>query len=269
MLYKSSLIKDLKVKGSSMVAKQGTAVRNIRLDHENAEYIEGKVFEDLLVKDRYKFSKGEIYRIGSQLLELIEILHNKNIVHRDIRLPNVILKENNELALIDFGLARIADNKKYVSLISSEDFACSIEAFTYPEKFAECDGSAEAMPGVKVYQQKRNTFGLSYQTQLGNDLAQQDFGYMIHLVYGCTTAPSERAYQTINESPEAMTLSWEISTSAVEVPGFKPSARLSINSTKVDIAKLKALEDILYGTELVEARLPLPAEVFTLINTAG
>lgn len=162
-----------------------------------------------------------------------------------------------------------ADNKKYVSLISSEDFACSIEAFTYPEKFAECDGSAEAIPGVKVYQQKRNTFGLSYQTQLGNDLAQQDFGYMIHLVYGCTTAPSERAYQTINESPEAMTLSWEISTSAVEVPGFKPSARLSINSTKVDIAKLKALEDILYGTELVEARLPLPAEVFTLINTAG
>lgn len=157
-----------------------------------------------------------------------------------------------------------ADNIKYLNLLSAEEFAATIEAYTYPDEFAICDGSAEIATGVLVGQQKRGAFGLSYRTALGNDVEGSDYGYKLHLIYGAIAAPSEKGYQTINDSPEAITFSWEVSTTPVVVTGHKPTASLVIDSTKVPEANLKALEDILYGTEAADPRLPLPDEVAAL-----
>lgn len=166
-----------------------------------------------------------------------------------------------------------ADNIKYLNLTSAEEFGATIEAFTYPPEFAPFDGQVAAQPGVYLGQQGRKTFGLSYRTLKGNDTDGQDFGYKLHLVYGCQAAPSERAYATVNDSPEAQTLSWELTTSPVAVTGFKPTAILTIDSTEVDAADLLALETILYGEDGVEPdpgtppRLPLPDEVITLMTS--
>lgn len=164
-----------------------------------------------------------------------------------------------------------ADDMKYLNLMSAEEFAASIEAYMYPEEFGECDGSATLAPGVTIGQQKRKTFGLCYKTVLGNDVEGNDYGYKLHLIYGCLAAPSERGYTTINDSPEAMTMSWEISTTPVEVEGFKPTALLEIDSTTVTPENMKKLEDILYGATTPEskARLPLPDEVASIVKVAG
>lgn len=159
-----------------------------------------------------------------------------------------------------------ADNIKYLVLVGAEDFGLTVECYTYPDEWEECDGSAEIAPGVVAGQQNRKVFGLSYRTKLGNDVDGQDHGYKLHLVYGGLASPSERGYQTVNDSPEPINPSWEITTTPVDVPGYKPTARLIITSTKVDPAKLKALEDILYGTEDQDARLPLPEEVIQLLK---
>lgn len=162
-----------------------------------------------------------------------------------------------------------ADDIKYLNLMSAEEYGCTIEAYTYPDEFAACDGSAEIAPGVMAGQQTRKTFGLSVKTTLGNDVEGNEYGYKLHLVYGALAAPSEKAYATINDSPEAITFSWEVTTTPVTLEGFKPTASITIDSTKADEAKLKALEDILYGTEDEEARLPLPDEVAELMTVAG
>jgi hypothetical protein len=173
--------------------------------------------------------------------------------------------------------ALYADDIKYLNLMSAEEFGATIEAYTYPDEFAQCDGSAELTKGVTIGQQKRKAFGLCYRTVLGNDTDNNDYGYKLHLIYGALAAPSEKAYATINDSPEAITFSWEVTTTPVNVAGFKPTASITIDSTKVDKTKLKALEDILYGTNAAkeggtgatEARLPLPDEVATLMKAAG
>ena len=159
-----------------------------------------------------------------------------------------------------------ADDIKYVNLISAEEFGATIEAYTYPDEFAECDGSASIAEGVVIGQQKRKTFGLCYRSVLGNDIDENDYGYKLHLIYGAVAAPSEKSYATINDSPEAVTFSWEVTTTPVNVTGFKPTALLTIDSTKIAADKLSQLEDILYGTENEEARLPLPDEVIALVN---
>ncbi|WNN94522.1 major tail protein [Arthrobacter phage Lewando] len=159
-----------------------------------------------------------------------------------------------------------ADNIKYLNLISAEDFSGTIEAYTYPAEFAECDGTATLTPGLYAGQQSRKPFGLSYKTLLGNDVLNTGLGYKLHLVYGATAAPTERAYSSVNESPEALTFSWEFSTNPVPVPGYKPSAILTIDSTKVNAAKLADLELALYGSAGVEPRLPLPAEVLSILS---
>ena len=164
--------------------------------------------------------------------------------------------------------ALYADDIKYLNLMSNEEFGCTIEAYTYPDEFAECDGSASIATGVTIGQQKRKTFGLCYRTVLGNDVDINDYGYKLHLVYGCLAAPSEKAYATVNDSPEAVTFSWEVSTTPVSVNGFKPTACITIDSTKATAEKLTALEAILYGSESEEARLPLPDEIATLMKTA-
>ena len=167
-----------------------------------------------------------------------------------------------------------ADDIKYLNLMSNEEFGATIEAYTYPDEFAECDGSAALTEGVMIGQQKRKTFGLCYRTTVGNDADGNDYGYKLHLVYGCLAAPSEKAFSTINDSPEAITFSWEISTTPVNVTGFKPTSQITIDSTKVNKEKLAALEDILYGKDgdggsATEPRLPLPDEVAELIKKAG
>jgi hypothetical protein len=154
-----------------------------------------------------------------------------------------------------------ADNITYLNLISAEEFGATIEAYTYPDEFAACDGSGELAVGVFVGQQTRNVFGLAYKSFVGNDVAGNDFGYKLHLIYGGNASPSEKAYATINDTPEAITFSWEVTTTPVEVTGFKPTASLTIDSTKVDTAKLAALETILFGSANADARLPLPDEV--------
>lgn len=159
-----------------------------------------------------------------------------------------------------------ADNIKYLNLVSAEEFGATIEAYTYPDEFAQCDGSAEVAPGVMIGQQSRKVFGLSYKTILGNDTELNDHGYKLHIIYGALAAPSEKGYATINDSPEAITFSWEVTTTPVSVSGFKPTASITVDSTKVDKDKLKALEDLLYGTESEEAKLPLPDEIVTLIG---
>lgn len=173
--------------------------------------------------------------------------------------------------------ALYADDIKYLSLMSTEEFGATIEAYTYPDEFAACDGSAELADGVMIGQQKRSTFGLCYKTTIGNDTEGNDHGYKLHIIYGALAKPSERAYATINDSPEAITFSWEITTTPVNVTGAKPTASLVIDSTKADPSKLAALEDILYGkdgtgeqhTGAVEPRLPLPDEIKTLMTAAG
>lgn len=161
-----------------------------------------------------------------------------------------------------------ADDIKYLNLRSAEDFGATIEAYMYPEEFEQCDGSAELAPGVKIGQQARNAFGLCYRTVLGNDIAGNDYGYKLHIIYGATAAPSEKSYATINDSPEAITFSWEVNCTPVEVDGFKPTASLVIDSTKVDAEKLAALEAKLYGGESTEAMLPLPAEIAEMFKEA-
>lgn len=163
-----------------------------------------------------------------------------------------------------------ADDIKYLNLLSAEEFGATIEAYTYPKEFEECDGSAELTEGVVIGQQKRKTFGLCYKTILGNDVDGEDHGYKLHLVYGCLAAPSEKGYQTVNDSPEAISFSWEVTTTPVSVAGFKPTALITIDSTRADATKLAALEDILYGTDEpgAEPRLPLPDEVKTLMSVA-
>lgn len=162
-----------------------------------------------------------------------------------------------------------ADNIKYLNLMSTEEFGFTIEAYMYPDEWAECDGSASIATGVQIGQQSRKTFGMSYRTVLGNDVDNNDYGYKLHLIYGALANPSEKGYATINDSPEAITFSWECSTTPVSVEGFKPTACVTIDSTKADPEKLAALEAILYGSDDVEARLPLPAEIITLMGDAA
>lgn len=159
-----------------------------------------------------------------------------------------------------------ADDIKYLDLRSVEEFGGTIEAYMYPDEFAECDGSAELAAGVKIGQQKRKVFGLCYRTTLGNDVKGDDYGYKLHIVYGAVASPSERGYTTMNDSPEAITMSWEFTTTPVSVEGFRPTAHLEIDSTKANAEKLAALEDILYGANETEARLPLPNEIATLMK---
>lgn len=173
--------------------------------------------------------------------------------------------------------ALYADDIKYLNLMSTEEFGATIEAYTYPDEFAACDGSAELTAGVTIGQQKRSTFGLCYKTTIGNDTDGNDHGYKLHIIYGALATPSEKAYSTINDSPDAVTFSWEITTTPVNVTGQKPTASLVIDSTKADETKLAALEAILYGKDPtspesqdgVEPRLPLPDEIKTLMTAAG
>lgn len=160
-----------------------------------------------------------------------------------------------------------ADDMKYLNLYSAEEFGATIEAYTYPDEFAECDGSSELVEGVTVGQQKRKAFGLCYRTVLGNDITGEDYGYKLHIIYGAMASPSEKAYATVNDSPEAITFSWEITTTPVNVANMKPTASLTIDSTKVDASKLSALEAILYGSENTDPRLPLPDEIKALMTT--
>lgn len=158
-----------------------------------------------------------------------------------------------------------ADNTKYLNLVSAEEFKATVEAYTYPDEFGACNGETELTEGVSIGQQKRVPFGMSYQTKVGND-TDSEAGYKIHLIYGAQAAPSEKAYATVNDSPEAITFSWELTTTPVEVTGFKPTASLVVDSTKVTPEKLAALEKVLYGDTDTEARLPLPDEVLSIIN---
>ena len=159
-----------------------------------------------------------------------------------------------------------ADNIKYLNLMSVEEFGGTIEAYTSPDEFAACDGTGTLTDGVTIGQQPRQTFGFSYQTILGNDTENNKHGYKIHLVYGALASPTERAYASVNDSPEAITMSWEFSTTPVTVTGFEPTSLVTIDSTKVDAEKLAAFEAIIYGSDDVEARLPLPNEVATLLG---
>ena len=159
-----------------------------------------------------------------------------------------------------------ADDIKYLNLFSAEEFGATIEAYTYPEEFEQCDGSASLVAGVSIGQQERKQFGFCYRTSLGNDTEGNDHGYKLHIIYGCKASPSEKAYATVNDSPEAITFSWEVTTTPVNVTGSKPTATITIDSTKVDPGKLTALENILYGSSTAAARLPLPDEIKTLMK---
>lgn len=160
-----------------------------------------------------------------------------------------------------------ADDVKYLSLTSAEEFGASVEAYTYPEEFEPCDGSAEIVPGVTVGQQTRKKFGLCYRTTFGNDTKGNEYGYKLHLVYGAQAAPSERGYSTINDSPEPITFSWELTTTPVSIKGFKPASILKIDSTKISPQNLEKIEKILYGTEDTDPRLPLPNEIIDLLGS--
>lgn len=162
-----------------------------------------------------------------------------------------------------------ADDMKYLNLYSAEEFGATVEAYTYPDEFAECDGSAELANGVFVGQQPRKAFGMVYKTVIGNDTENNKHGYKIHIIYGAMASPSQKAYATINDSPEAITFSWELTTTPVSVDGFEPTAYLEIDSTKADPTKLAALEAKLFGGEESEAQLPLPDEIKTLMATEG
>lgn len=162
--------------------------------------------------------------------------------------------------------ALYADDIKYLNLISAEEFGATIEAYTYPDEFAACDGSGELSKGVMIGQQTRSSFGLCYRTTVGNDVDGNNYGYKLHMIYGATASPSDKAYQTINDSPEAITFSWEMATTPTNVEGHSPTASLVIDSTKVDKTKLAALEAILYGDESSEAKLPLPDEIAAIFS---
>lgn len=170
--------------------------------------------------------------------------------------------------------ALYADDIKYINLYSAEEFAATVEAYTYPKEFEVCDGSASLAEGVMIGQQPRKAFGLSYRTVIGNDVLGDGYGYKLHLIYGAMASPSEKAFNSINDSPEAITFSWEINTTPVPVDGFKPTASLTIDSTKVDASALASLEEILYGknptteggTDGTEPRLPLPNEIAEILN---
>lgn len=164
--------------------------------------------------------------------------------------------------------ALYANDAKYGELTSAEDFGGTIEAYTYPDGFAACNGEVEVVAGFRIGQQPRVPFGMAYKNLIGNDTEGTKHGYNLVLVYGAKVAPSEKANTSVNESPEAMTMSWEFSTTPVPVPGYAPAAKLSFNSTKVDAAKLAQLEEIIYGTAEVEPRLPLPEEVISIMKTA-
>ena len=163
-----------------------------------------------------------------------------------------------------------ADDIKYLGLMSAEEYAATIEAYYYPDEFAECNGEKELVDGVTIGQQPRKKFGFSYVSTIGNEVQGENYGYMLHLVYGCVASPSERNHQTINDSPEAITFSWEIQTTPVTVEGFKPTSIITVDSTKFttvsDKAKLTALENKLYGTQAEDPYLPLPAEVFSTLG---
>lgn len=161
-----------------------------------------------------------------------------------------------------------ADNIKYVTLRSAETLGLTLEAYMSPAEFDSCDGSAEIAPGVVAGQQNRESFGLCYRTIVGNDTQNNNYGYKYHLIYGCTASPSEKGYETVNDSPDAITFSWEISTTPVNLAGFKPTASIIINSATADSAKLTTLLDILYGTSETQARLPLPSEIMSIMGTA-
>lgn len=173
--------------------------------------------------------------------------------------------------------ALYADDMKYLNLYSAEEFGATIEAYTYPEEFAKCDGSAELAKGVMIGQQTRTAFGMCYRTVVGNDTDGEAHGYKLHIIYGAMASPSEKAYATINDSPEAITFSWEVTTTPVNVANAKPTASIVIDSTKADTTKLQALEEILYGkdgtgdqqTGAVDPRLPLPDEIKTLMTVTG
>ena len=164
--------------------------------------------------------------------------------------------------------ALYADDIKYLELFSAEEFGATIEAYTYPAEFEKCDGSASLGAGVTIGQQDRATFGLCYRTVLGNDVKGSEFGYKLHLIYGAKAKPSEKGYQTINDSPEAITFSWEVSTTPVNVSGFKPTACVTIDSTKIDPEKLTQIETLLYGDTSAEAKLPLPDEIAQIVKGA-
>lgn len=164
-----------------------------------------------------------------------------------------------------------ADNMKYLTIKSAEEFGATIECYTYPPEWKKCDGSSEIAKGVNIGQQNRQNFGFSYRTKKGNDTEGEDYGYIIHMIYGCSASPSEKSYETINDSPDAITFSYEITTTPINVAGYKPTATITVDSTEVDADKLKALEDILYGTDAsgddtegTKPRLPLPEELKTL-----
>lgn len=161
-----------------------------------------------------------------------------------------------------------ANNHKYVELMSTEEFGGTIEAYMYPDEFAECDGlkEVEGVPGAYVAQQTRKPFGFTYRTILGNDTEKNKHGYKLHIVYGAMATPSEKAYNTVNEDPEVEPMSWEFSTTPVEIEGYDPTSHLVFDSTKVDADKLAALEAVLYGSESEEARLPLPSELVTIMG---
>ena len=164
-----------------------------------------------------------------------------------------------------------ADNIKYLNLVSAEEASLSIEAYTYPEEFEACDGTRELVTGATIGQQPRKMFGISYRTLVGNDQQQTDHGYKIHLVYGCLASPSDRSYATVNDSPEAISFSWSVTTTPIEVTGFKPTSVIIVDSTKTTAAKIAALENILYGTSggsgsSANAKLPLPAAVITALT---
>lgn len=161
-----------------------------------------------------------------------------------------------------------ADNAKYLNMVSAEQFGATLDAFTYPSAFEQCDGTADVAPGVTIGQQNRQTFGFSYRTLIGDDVSGTGAGYKLHLVYGCLAAPSQKAHATVNDSPTAVTFSWTVSTTPVSVAGFKPTATLTIDSTKVSPANLATLENALYGTAGTDPRLPLPDEVAAMFAGA-
>lgn len=159
-----------------------------------------------------------------------------------------------------------ADNIKYLNLRAAEEYGSTIECYTYPDEFAECNGEGQPAVGISIGQQSRKTFGLSYRTIVGNDAAGNDYGYKLHLVYGCTASPSEKSYNTVNDSPEAGTFSFELSTVPVAIPGYKNTAILTIDSTKFDSTHMTALETLLYGGDNAEAQLPTPETVLTTLG---
>lgn len=171
--------------------------------------------------------------------------------------------------------AQYADNIKYLNIVSLEEYKATITAYTYPDEFEECDGSKTIASGITVGQQNRRMFGFSYRTNKGNDTEGMDYGYKIHLVYGCNAAPSSKNYETVNDSPEGMELSWEVSTTPVEITEkvngekLKPTSHLVFDSTKIDADVMKQIEDIIYGSETTESRLPLPDEIIALVNSSS